>query len=127
MLYLVMDLRKQGPMHAGSLVMGGVVAEIAGEIVEERVDVVVARIVVVGVHKAPVELDLVNLLIRELHISGSMAYPTEFPQVIAMLTSGQVDPSPLISHRFPLSEFPTALATAQDRGQAIKVLVDCQS
>jgi 2-desacetyl-2-hydroxyethyl bacteriochlorophyllide A dehydrogenase len=86
-----------------------------------------ARIVVVGVHKAPVQLDLVNLLIRELHISGSMAYPTEFPQAIAMLTSGQVDPSPLISHRFPLSEFPTALATAQDRGQAIKVLVDCQS
>ncbi|MEH6593439.1 MAG: zinc-binding dehydrogenase [Halioglobus sp.] len=86
-----------------------------------------ARVVVVGVHKAPVELDLVNLLIRELHISGSMAYPTEFPQVIAMLMSGQVDPSPLISHRFPLSEFPSALATAQDQGQAIKVLVDCQS
>ncbi|MEH6581017.1 MAG: zinc-binding dehydrogenase [Halioglobus sp.] len=85
-----------------------------------------ARVVVVGVHKAPVELDLVNLLIRELHISGSMAYPTEFPQVIAMLTSGQVDPSPLISHRFPLSDFPNALATAQDQGRAIKVLVDCQ-
>jgi len=86
-----------------------------------------ARVVVLGVHKAPVEFDLVNLLIRELRISGSMAYPNEFPQVIEMLTSGKVDPSPLVSHRFALSEFPTALATAQDQGQAIKVLVDCQS
>lgn len=85
-----------------------------------------ARVVVVGVHKAPVEFDLVNLLIRELRISGSMAYPNEFPQVIDMLTSGKVDPAPLISHRFALSEFPTALATAQDQSQAIKVLVDCQ-
>jgi len=85
-----------------------------------------ARVVVVGVHKAPVEFDLVNLLIRELRISGSMAYPNEFPQVIDMLSSGKVDPSPLISHRFALSEFPTALATAQDQGKAIKVLVDCQ-
>jgi 2-desacetyl-2-hydroxyethyl bacteriochlorophyllide A dehydrogenase len=86
-----------------------------------------ARVVVVGVHKAPVEFDLVNLLIRELNINGSMAYPNEFPQVIDMLTSGKVDPSPLISHHFALSEFSTALATAQDQGQAIKVLVDCQS
>ena len=53
-----------------------------------------ARVVVVGVHKAPVEFDLVNLLIRELRISGSMAYPSEFPQVIEMLASGKVDPSP---------------------------------
>jgi threonine dehydrogenase-like Zn-dependent dehydrogenase len=85
-----------------------------------------ARVVVVGVHKVPVEFDLVNLLIRELNISGSMAYPNEFPQVIDMLASGKVDPSPLISHHFALSEFPTALATAQDQSQAIKVLVDCQ-
>jgi 2-desacetyl-2-hydroxyethyl bacteriochlorophyllide A dehydrogenase len=85
-----------------------------------------ARVVVLGVHKAPVEFDLVNLLIRELRISGSMAYPNEFPQVIDMLSSGGVDPSPLISHRFALSDFSTALATAQDQNQAIKVLVDCQ-
>ena len=86
-----------------------------------------ARAVVVGVHKAPVELDLVNLLIRELTITGSMAYPNEFPKVIDMLTSGKIDARPLISHRYKLSEFNTALATATAGGEAIKVLVDCQA
>jgi len=86
-----------------------------------------ARIVVLGVHKVPVEFDLINLLIRELTVTGSMAYPVEFPQVIEMLTSGKVDPSVLVSHRFPLSEFTKAFQTAQDQGQAIKVLVDCQA
>lgn len=85
-----------------------------------------ARIVIVGVHKAPVQVDLVNLLFRELTLTGSMAYPNEFPQVIDMLSSGKVDPRPLISHRFKLSEFDNALATATAGDAAIKVLVDCQ-
>ncbi|MCB1678606.1 MAG: zinc-binding dehydrogenase [Halioglobus sp.] len=86
-----------------------------------------ARVVVVGVHRAPVELDLVNVLIRELSIIGSMAYPREFPQVITMLESGAVDATALVSHRFGLSQFAQGLAAARDAGRAIKVLVDCQS
>jgi len=101
----------------------------AGVVFDQAVNLskVGARIVVLGVHKAPVEFDLINLLIRELTVTGSMAYPIEFPQVIEMLTSGKVDPSVLVSHRFPLSEFNEAFQTAQDQGQAIKVLVDCQA
>ena len=86
-----------------------------------------ARLVVVGVHKSPVQFDLVNLLMRELSIIGSMAYTEEFPEVIAMLESAKVDPKPIISHRFKLSDFHEALATAQDTGNAIKVLIDCQN
>jgi 2-desacetyl-2-hydroxyethyl bacteriochlorophyllide A dehydrogenase len=86
-----------------------------------------ARLVVVGVHKEPAKLDLVNLLIRELTITASIAYPTEFPQVIAMLESGKVDVNPLITHRYPLSQFTDALASARDTSQAVKVLVDCQA
>jgi threonine dehydrogenase-like Zn-dependent dehydrogenase len=86
-----------------------------------------ARIVVLGVHKQPVQFDLVNLLLRELNIVGSMAYPNEFPQVIEMLCSGLVDTAALVSHRFPLSQFPVALAQARDAQNAVKVLVECQS
>jgi 2-desacetyl-2-hydroxyethyl bacteriochlorophyllide A dehydrogenase len=86
-----------------------------------------ARLVVVGVHKAPASLDMVNLLLRELQICGSMAYPTEFPEVITMLASGGVDVSPLITHRYPLSRFSAALTCARDAGAAVKVLVDCQA
>ena len=85
-----------------------------------------ARAVVVGVHQSPVELDLVNVLMRELRIVGAMAYPTEFPQVISMLESGSVDISPLITQRYPLSRFDQAIARASDTETAIKVMVDCQ-
>lgn len=86
-----------------------------------------ARLVVVGVHKAPASIDLVSLLSKELSIKGAMAYPDEFPQVIEMLNSASFDPALLITHRFPLSDFDNALAMARDTEQAIKVMIDCQS
>lgn len=86
-----------------------------------------ARLVILGLHKLPVNLDLANVLLRELTIVGSMAYPTEFAGVISMLESGKVNVDPLITHRYPLSEFDTALARARDTELAIKVMVDCQS
>ncbi|WP_062261778.1 zinc-dependent alcohol dehydrogenase [Endozoicomonas arenosclerae] len=85
------------------------------------------RLVVVGVHKEPVQLDLVNVLIRELTITASMAYPDEFPRVIEMLESGKVHPQSMISHRFALQDFDEALDTARDPESAIKVMVNCQS
>lgn len=86
-----------------------------------------ARVVVVGVHFAPVELNMINFLMRELQITSSFAYPDEFPRVLAMLGSGAVDPSPIISHRFPLSAFGQAFAQAQRQDEAVKVMVDCQA
>lgn len=86
-----------------------------------------ARIVVLGLHKAEVSLDLANVLLRELHIVGSMAYPSEFPDVLDMLSEGLIDTAPLVSHRFPLSEFDAALRQARDAGKSAKVLVDCQA
>lgn len=86
-----------------------------------------ARIVVVGVHFAPVELNMINLLMRELVITAATEYPVEFPFVIEMLLSGEVDVRPLISHHFPLSRFDEAFAQARRQGEAMKVLVDCQS
>ena len=85
-----------------------------------------ARVVVLGLHKKPVKLDLANVLLRELNITGSMAYPEEFPEVIDMLSQGKLDLDPIISHRFPLSRFGEAIDRAGDPNDAIKVLIDCQ-
>ena len=82
-----------------------------------------ATIVVVGVHKAPIELHPLTLLIKELRLVGSMAYPSEFPQVIDMLQGGAVDIAPLISHRFELKDFHRALAVARDPELAAKVMI----
>lgn len=85
-----------------------------------------ARIVVVGVHFAPVEFNMTNFLMRELRLTASMAYPNEFPEVIDMLLDGSMDVGPLISHRFPLSRFHEAFAQAQQAEHAVKVMIDCQ-
>lgn len=86
-----------------------------------------ARIVVVGVHFQPVELDMINLLMKELNITAATQYPVEFPRVLEMLRSGAVDARPMISHHFPLSRFGEAFARAGDRDRALKVMIDCQA
>ena len=87
-----------------------------------------ARVVVVGVHFAPVELDMINFLLRELHIVASLAYDNGvFARVIDMLASGRVDARRMISHRFPLSHFDEAFAQATQPQEAVKVMVDCQN
>lgn len=83
-----------------------------------------ATIAVVGVHKQAISLDPVQLLLKELTLVGSMAYPDEFPAVIDMLRQGDVDVRALISHRFSLSEFAAALDVARDPERAIKVMID---
>jgi 2-desacetyl-2-hydroxyethyl bacteriochlorophyllide A dehydrogenase len=86
-----------------------------------------ARIVVVGVHFQPVELNMINLLMKELVITAATQYPVEFPDVLDMLQSGAVDVRPMISHHFPLSQFVSAFSQAQKPGEAVKVMVDCQA
>lgn len=86
-----------------------------------------SRVVVVGVHFQPVELNLLKVLTTEMRITAAYAYPTEFPDVVRMLESGAVDVSPLVSHHFPLSQITDAIAMAQDAGAAVKVMVDCQA
>jgi (R,R)-butanediol dehydrogenase / meso-butanediol dehydrogenase / diacetyl reductase len=84
-----------------------------------------ARFVIVALHKHPVPLDLVQVMAKELVITGSIAYPKdEFAEVLAMLSSGAVDVRPMISHHLSFEEFPKAFATAQDTARALKVMVE---
>lgn len=83
-----------------------------------------ARLVVVAMHKQEVSLPFFHVMAKELTISGAMAYPDEFPSVIEMLASGKVDVSPIITHQFDFSDFPAALATAQQPDTAAKVMVN---
>ena len=82
-----------------------------------------ATIVVVGVHKQAIQLNPLDLLMKELRLVGSMAYPKEFPLVIEMLEGRKLDVLPLISHHFPLADFQTALTVASDPMAAAKVMV----
>lgn len=72
---------------------------------------------------APINLSL-PVVVDEVTILGSRCGP--FVPALAALADGTVDPRPLITHRFPLSEGVAALAQAA-RKDALKVLLDTQA
>lgn len=82
-----------------------------------------ARILILATHKQPVELDMVQVLIKELAIRGSLSYPDEFPEVLAMLSDERLTLEGMHSHSFDFDCFAEAFATAQDPHQSAKVLV----
>lgn len=86
-----------------------------------------SRICLTGVHKEPATVDLVMLLAKEVSIIPAMGYENEFDEVIEMLHSGKIDPTTMITHRFPLSEITAAFTMAKDTNNAIKVIIDCQA
>jgi 2-desacetyl-2-hydroxyethyl bacteriochlorophyllide A dehydrogenase len=86
-----------------------------------------SRVCLTGVHKEPAAVDLVMLLAKEVSIIPAMGYDNEFDEVIAMLQSGRVDPTVMVTHHFPLSEISAAFDKARDAGSAIKVIIDCQA
>ena len=85
-----------------------------------------ARICLTGVHKESVTLDLVMLLAKEVSLIPAMGYDREFDEIIALLQSGRIDPTAIVTHHFPLSKIQDAFDTARDTGSAIKVMIDCQ-
>lgn len=86
-----------------------------------------SRICLTGVHKEAATIDLVMLLAKEVSIIPAMGYDGEFKEVIEILKSGQLDPTVIVTHHFPLSDILEAFAMARDPQNAIKVLIDCQS
>src|SRR6267143_3274755 len=60
------------------------------------------------------------IVVKEITMVGSRCGP--FAKAIALLRSGKVDPTPLISRSFAMKDAPAAIAYAQKRG-ALKVLL----
>ena len=60
------------------------------------------------------------IVVKEITVVGSRCGP--FAKAIALLRSGKVDPTPLISRTFPLKDAPAAIAHSRKRG-VMKVLL----
>lgn len=80
-----------------------------------------ARVSVVALHRKPQEIDFMQVMAKQLTLTGSMAYPDDYSEMVRMLA--EVDLSPAISHRFPLERFSEALDTARDPARAGKVMI----
>ncbi len=82
-----------------------------------------ATAVVVGVHKKPVQFDLVTFLTKELRFTSSLAYPTEFADVAPAINEHWKRFAPMITDRVPFEEVPRALELAGSPSVGGKVTV----
>ena len=82
------------------------------------------RIVVAGAFEVPYSMALLNLLVQEQSIIGTFGYNEEFSQARDLITSGEVDVSPLISRTVSLDALPATFEEiTNDRNKYQKVLV----
>ena len=83
------------------------------------------RIANVGVHGAPVALHLEDQWIRDLTITTGLVDTSSTPTLMRLVTSGQIDAKPFITHHFGLDEWDEAydvFSRAADTG-ALKVVL----
>ena len=78
---------------------------------------------IVGVHKEPVPIELVNVMSSELTIVGSMGYPAEIFQVTKDLVANWEKYALIVSHTIPFADVDVALQLASTPGAADKVVV----
>jgi L-iditol 2-dehydrogenase len=83
------------------------------------------RCAVVGIPTRSVELALQALVLDELDLVGSRASAGEMRRVIPLVEDGRIRVRELITHRFPLSDYASALATFNDPASgALKIVVN---
>tara|TARA_R110002124_G_scaffold68091_7_gene184648 strand:+ start:7311 stop:8324 length:1014 start_codon:yes stop_codon:yes gene_type:complete len=125
---VLVDTHGHGQNFGQSCVNSDVFFEVTGaaQVITNVIDFArfQARLVIVAVHAAPVEVNFQLALAKEMDILMSMAYPDEFPAVIAMLAGGEINVTAMISHRFGFEDFFEAFATARDSVTSAKVLID---
>ncbi len=80
-------------------------------------------VVLKSTYKGQFPLETASVVVPEIRLLGSRCGP--FPAALRLLKGGWIDPRPLISRRFPLSQGVEAVAWAQQPG-VLKVLLDCR-
>jgi threonine dehydrogenase-like Zn-dependent dehydrogenase len=91
-------------------------------------------VLLVGVG-TPRRYEWTPIFFREVSVIGSNAYGVEefdgerqhgFQYYLDLCASGRVDPTPMITHRFPLDRYRDAFVTARDKEprQSVKVIFD---
>lgn len=84
-------------------------------------------VVMVGRGSMIPAVPLVCAATKEVDIRGVFRYANNYPQALALVSSGAIDVKPLITHRFSFEESEKAFETAVDSKQkAIKVMINCR-
>jgi D-arabinitol dehydrogenase (NADP+) len=72
-----------------------------------------------------VEVSPYDVFRREITIKGSFAEINAFPAAIAALRSGRARTDGLITHRFPLDDYASALDALRGDRTVHKIIIEC--
>lgn len=86
------------------------------------------RVVLLGVNPAPLSLNLLDVVLREVELIGSVGHvgDEDFATAVDLISHARVDAASLISHRVPLEQAVTdgiAFLAGAGRATAVKILV----
>ena len=77
-----------------------------------------------GLFGTPIPFDLEKVALKELQVTGSFAQKwSAWKRTIRLLRSGQINLQPLITHRYPLTEWKQAFEILNKK-EGIKVILD---
>jgi (R,R)-butanediol dehydrogenase/meso-butanediol dehydrogenase/diacetyl reductase len=83
------------------------------------------RIVVAGIPKQPVPVDVSRMLLYERSLLTALGYHDDLPRVAALIANGSLKADSMITRRVPLAETAAEIARlAADPGDDVKVLVE---
>ena len=95
-------------------------AELALEIARST-----GRVIMLGVFEHNVQINMMQIVKKELHIQGSWTCIFSFPQTLLLLKSKAIDTKNFITHRYPFSETVKAFQEATtDKERRIKSVVE---
>jgi alcohol dehydrogenase len=131
---VVVNNDREDPIEVLASLTGGLGADVAVEAVGVPATFELAaslarpggRIANIGVHGEPATLHLEELWTRDVTITTGLVDTFSTPTLLKLITSGQVDASPFITHHFGLDDFMEAydvFGRAADTG-ALKVILE---
>jgi alcohol dehydrogenase len=84
------------------------------------------RVANIGVHGHAATLHLEKLWIRDITITTGLVDTYTIPQLLGLVSNGRLDPTPFVTHRFPLGDTMDAYDTFADAANtgALKVVLD---
>jgi (R,R)-butanediol dehydrogenase/meso-butanediol dehydrogenase/diacetyl reductase len=84
------------------------------------------RLVAVGIHAEPRQVDMKRVFWKELQILGARVYDrSDFTAAVDLLVQGVIPVDALVSRTEALADAPAAFVSLAQGGRVMKVLVDC--
>jgi len=79
---------------------------------------------VIGLHKKPAAVDLLDMIFKEGHLLGSRVYSEmDFEKAVTLVTSGKLKIEPLVTHRLGLEETNEAIKLLEKGKDVMKVVL----